>query len=62
MKLGAKIRKLREAKGITKEKLAYENGLSKATITRIERDEFDPKLSTLKKIAKGLGVGLNELI
>ena len=61
-KIGKKIKQLREQRGLTKERLAFENDLSKPTITRIERNEFDPKLSTLLKIANGLGVKVTELL
>jgi len=61
-KIGQRIKQLRKQRGLTKEKLAFENDLSKPTITRLERNEFDPKLSTLLKIANGLGVKITELL
>jgi len=62
LKIGKRIKQLREQQGFTKERLAFENDLSKPTITRIERNEFDPKLSTLFKIANGLGVKITDLL
>ena len=61
-KIGKRVRELREQRGLTKEQLAFENDLSKPTIIRIERDEFDPKLSTLIKLANGLGVTLSDIV
>jgi transcriptional regulator with XRE-family HTH domain len=61
-KLGKHIRSIREAKGITQEKLAYENGLSKGNLSKIEMGLVDPQFTTLLKIAEGLGVDIKELV
>jgi DNA-binding XRE family transcriptional regulator len=60
--LSQKIKEMRQQRNLTREKLAFENDLSKPTITRIERNEFDPKLSTLLKIAQGLDIKISELL
>lgn len=60
-KLAKRIKELREAKGLTIERLAYENDLSKGNLSEIERGRIDPKLTTLEKIAKGLEIPLKEL-
>jgi len=60
-KLGKRITKLREKKGLTIEKLAYENDLSKGNLSEIERGLRDPKITTLEKIAKGLEISLSKL-
>ena len=57
--LSQKIKEIRQQRNLTREKLAFENDLSKPTITRLERNEFDPKLSTLLKIAQGLDVKIS---
>jgi len=59
--LGKRIAKLRKNKGLTIEKLAYENDLSKGNLSEIERGLRDPKITTLEKIAKGLEISLGEL-
>ena len=61
-KIGKKIKQLREQCGLTREQLAFENDIAKSTITCLERNEFDPKLSTLLKISSGLGVKITELL
>ncbi|MDR1323828.1 MAG: helix-turn-helix transcriptional regulator [Candidatus Margulisbacteria bacterium] len=60
--LSQKIKETRQQRNMTREKLAFENDLSKPTITRLERNEFDPKLSTLLKIAQGLDIKISELL
>jgi transcriptional regulator with XRE-family HTH domain len=59
-KVAQRIKKLREAKGLTIEKLAYANDMSKGNLSEIERGMIEPKLVTLEKIAKGLDVSLKE--
>lgn len=60
-KLSKRIKTLREAKGISAEKLAYSCGLSKTALSYIERCLKEPKLSTLEKIAYGLDISLKDL-
>lgn len=60
-KLAKKIVKLRRNLGVTKEKFAYENGISKGNYTDIENGKGNPTLDTLEKIAKGFGISLKEL-
>ena len=60
-KVARRIKQLRIAKGLTIEKLAYENDLSKGNLSEIERGMIEPKLNTLEKIAKGLDISLKEL-
>jgi len=60
-KLGQRIKALRKQKGLTIEKLAYENDLAKGNLSEIEKGAINPKLSTLEKIAAGLEISLKEL-
>ena len=55
------VERLRLAKGWSREKLAVETGLAFATIERIESGRRTPQLTTAVKIARALGVGLDEL-
>jgi transcriptional regulator with XRE-family HTH domain len=59
--IGKKITKLREAKGMTLERLAYENDISKSTVARIEQGVVDARISNLERIAKGLEIKLSDL-
>ncbi|HSE86081.1 MAG TPA: helix-turn-helix transcriptional regulator [Candidatus Binatia bacterium] len=59
---GAKIRKLREAKGITQVELADAVGMMRNNISRIEAAKHRPTLETLERIAKALKVSVADLI
>lgn len=57
----SKVKMLREAKGLSQEKLAAESGLHRTYIGMVERLERNPSLVCIHKIAKGLGVSVKEL-
>ncbi len=52
--LGANIRRLRKAKGLTQEQLAHEAGMAMRYVAGVERGEENPSLRFLVKIAKAL--------
>ena len=63
LRFGQHLKKLRIKQGKTLEKVAYEvDGLTKATLSRIENGLVDPKLSTLTKIAESLEISLLDLM
>jgi len=49
---GETIRRLRKAAGLTQKELAKRAGLSQSLISRIERSDVDPRLSTIKRIMR----------
>jgi transcriptional regulator with XRE-family HTH domain len=60
--LAKNLKKLREQKGLSQDRLAKLADVANNTIIKIEQGEnINPTLDTLKKIAKALGVGLDEL-
>ncbi|MGA3208891.1 MAG: helix-turn-helix transcriptional regulator, partial [Syntrophales bacterium] len=59
LKIGGKIKYLREKNFFTLTDLAAKTGLSKAILTEIEADEVMPPVATLLKLAKGLNVGMS---
>jgi len=61
-KFGERVKKLREAKNLSLNMLAYENDINKSTLSRIENGLVDPKLSTIHKIAEGLEIPIDELM
>lgn len=61
-KFGRKLRKLREAKDMTQEELAVKSGLHRTYISMLERGERSAALDSLEKIARSLGVSMQELI
>jgi len=55
------IRKIREEKGITREKLAFMAGASVTAIQNYEKGKQSPTIGVALRIAKVLGVSLDEL-
>lgn len=60
--LGHKIKKLRKKKSLSQERLADKADLSQQHISRIEKNLTYPSVATLSKIAKVLGIQLDDLI
>jgi len=57
------IKKYRDKLGISQDKLSKLASVTLHTLTKIETGSTpDPRIETLKKIAKGLGVSVNDLI
>jgi len=52
--IGRRIQALRKTRGLTSEKLAYENDMSKSYLSRIENGKRLPTFSFLNKLAKAL--------
>jgi len=61
-KAGLSIRKLREQKAISQEKLAELADLHRTYIGQVERGEKNLTLRSLERIAKALGIKARELI
>jgi len=59
--MGEQLRELRRRKVLTQEQLAVDSGVSSATIRRIESGQLTPRFSTIRKLAKGLGLQPEEL-
>jgi transcriptional regulator with XRE-family HTH domain len=60
---GATVHRLRLERGVTQEALAFKANITIASLSRIERGAVaDPKVSTLRKIAKALNMSLVELL
>jgi transcriptional regulator with XRE-family HTH domain len=57
-----KLRRIRAEKGLTMDALEERTGVSKRTISEIERGMRDPQTLTLAKLANALGVDLDELV
>ena len=61
MRIEILVRNVREEKNITIQKLSQISGLSKGHLSRIERGETEPTISTLIRIALALKVDVKEL-
>ena len=60
--LAKRVRERRREAGISQEILADRSGLSLALISEIERSATNPSLTTLAKLAKGLGLSIAEML
>jgi transcriptional regulator with XRE-family HTH domain len=60
--VGFNIRKAREERGLTQEKLAALADLHRAYVGQIERGEKNIGLKNLEKIAKALKVDIRDLL
>lgn len=56
MQIGDRVRAIRSSLGLSVAALAERSGLSKALISQIENDKTSPSLTTLGRLADGLGV------
>ncbi|MBQ4425888.1 MAG: cupin domain-containing protein [Lachnospiraceae bacterium] len=59
--LGARLKAIREEKEYTLKQVSEKSGLSIGFISQVERDQTDPSLSSLKKMAEALDVKLGSL-
>jgi transcriptional regulator with XRE-family HTH domain len=57
-----RLRQTREAQGHSIRSLAAKVGMAYPALFRLETGEADPRLSSLRKLAKALGVTVAELI
>jgi transcriptional regulator with XRE-family HTH domain len=61
MNIGARIRDLRAAKGLSQGDMEHRTGLLRCYFSRVENGHTNPGIDTLQKIAKALEVPLAEL-
>ncbi len=61
VKIGKKIRVLRTTKGFSQEQLAFKSSLHRTYISDIERGTRNISVANLEKIAKALGVKVQDL-
>jgi serine-type D-Ala-D-Ala carboxypeptidase/endopeptidase len=62
VKIGKNLRAKRVEKFMSQAELADASGLSEAHVGRIERNEVEPHLSTIRKLARALGIEPSELV
>lgn len=60
-KLGARIKELRNQKGLSQEKFALNIGMDRTYFASVEAGKRNIAIINIKKIADGLGVSLSEL-
>ncbi len=59
---GRAVRQLRHEQGLSQEQLGYATGLHRNYTGGVERDELNPTLSSIEKLAAGLNVKPSELV
>jgi transcriptional regulator with XRE-family HTH domain len=62
LRLGASVRQRRERLGISQEVFANKCGVHRTYVGKVERGEQNVSMSSLSRIAKGLGIRIWELI
>jgi len=62
VKIGARLRELREERFLSHRELAQRAGVSPTTVLRIENNEGDTQRRTVRKLADALGVEPKELV
>ena len=60
--LGYAIRRLRQDRGLSQDRLALEAGIDRAYVGRVERGERNPTYLKLQQIASTLGLKTSELL
>mgnify|MGYP001274472800 CR=1 FL=1 len=60
--VGLNVRRLREARRLSQEELAFEAELHRTYISGVERGVRNPTVTVLAKIASALGVGPDQLL
>jgi XRE family transcriptional regulator, regulator of sulfur utilization len=60
--VGEEIRRLRDAHALTQEELAQKVGITVTALSRIERNNAQPRPKTRRKLAEALGVDPAELV
>jgi len=61
-KIGAKVRSIRNHRGLSLEELSGLCGIDPAPLSKLERGEKNATIQTLCRVAQGLNVSLMELV
>jgi|WetSurMetagenome_2_1015567.scaffolds.fasta_scaffold50942_3 DNA-binding XRE family transcriptional regulator len=59
---GARLRAVRGSFGLSQQELSRRSGIAQESLSRIETGRRAPRLGTLQKLARGMGVPLDELL
>ena len=62
LRIGTRLRQLRESARLSQEQLSARSGLPQETISRLESGVRTPRLATFKKLARGLALPLDKLL
>jgi len=59
---GTRLKRQRTARDLTLEALSQRSGVAQSTLSKIERRELSPSLTTLQRIARGLQMPISSLL
>ena len=59
---GARVRRLRRAKGLSQEELAFRSGLNRTYVGAVERGERNIALLNIRRLAEALGCPPGDLL
>ncbi len=62
VKIGNKLKEARTRRLMTQVQLADKSGVNQVTIARIERNQVDPRFSTIRRLAKALDIDPTALL
>ena len=60
--MGARIRAVREGANLSQLELSRRSGIAQESLSRIEKGRRDPRLGTLRRLAQGMGLSLDQLL
>ena len=55
------LRRLRVAQGVSQERLAFDSGVDRSYVGGVERQEQNPTVDVLDRLAETVGVSISEL-
>ena len=61
-RVGANVKRLREAKGLSQEELAFEAEVHRTYVSGIERGKRNPTVTVVERLADALGAKASELL
>ncbi|OGE83808.1 MAG: DNA-binding protein [Candidatus Doudnabacteria bacterium RIFCSPHIGHO2_02_FULL_43_13b] len=61
-RLGENLKRIRKEKGISQGDIVRKLGMPKSFVSNIENGKTNPTLATIAKMAKAVGVSINELL
>jgi transcriptional regulator with XRE-family HTH domain len=60
--LGMRLKKLREARGMSQDAVAKKAEITREYLSRLEAGRYDPTVGVLQRLAKALKVKVTELL
>ena len=60
--IGDRLKNVRTRRALTQRELAERAGISTNALNRLELDKAEPHMSTLRKLARALGIDPTELV